>query len=233
MGMKMKTIIPYRKKFAEKYKDHIAKIKEEKQKPENDELQKLEIPQYRKRLMELSVIPKSNIFDDRIHVPLIFYGYNSDSPKIIDMMVRSVDIFPTILDTCGLKNDLSKRRGRSLNKFISNEDFNEKPVFIESSVNVVKSPDSNVIGIRTGEFKYFRDREISNKNINLFNLINDPLEEHNIAEENPKMVEFFEKELKSISPTLDFKIKENDQDKIGEDEAKEIEEKLREAGYIN
>jgi len=233
IGMKMKSVIPFRKKIAEKYKNHINKIKEEKQKPEKENLEKLNISEYRKRLMELSIMPKSNIFEDRIHVPLIFYGYNLDTKKIINDLVRSVDIFPTIFDICKLKNKLKNRRGESLTPLMFNSTFHELSVFLESSVNVVKSPDSNVIGIRTSEFKYFRDRNITSKNIKLFNLLEDPLEENNIAESNTQKINEFENKLKMINPRLNFAIKYNDENEIGVDEAKEIEEKLRQAGYIN
>ena len=60
----------------------------------------------------------------------------------------------------------------------------EIPVFLESATNSTRSPDSNVIGIRTSEFKYFRDRDDSTKNIHLYDLREDPLEENNIAETN-------------------------------------------------
>jgi len=232
MGMKMKTVIPFRKKFASKYKEHVNKIKEERQKPEKYELEKMKIPEYRKRLMEFSITPKSNIFDDRIRVPLIFYGYNLPNQKKIDDMVRSIDIFPTIFDVCKLNNNLSNRRGKSLKMLILDLEFQESSVLIESSVNVVKSPDSNVIGIRTSKYKYFRDRKIAEKNVNLFDLKKDPLEENNIANENAEQIRKFEEELRKINEKLDFTIRKND-DEIGEDEAKEIEEKLRQAGYIN
>jgi len=232
MGMKMKTIIPFRKKIVTKYKERIEKTKEERQQPEKDKLQKLKTSLYRKRLMEYSILPKSNIFDDRIHVPLVFCGYGLPSEKIVNNMVRSIDIFPTIFDVCGLSNKINDRRGKSLVPIIVESESSEPPVFIESSVNVIKSPDSNVIGIRTSKFKYFRDRNVHEKNIHLFDLINDPLEENNVANENKEKIEEFENKLKDINDKLDFNIKEIS-DEIGIDEAKEIEEKLRQAGYIN
>jgi len=232
MGLKMKSVIPFRKKFASKYKEHVTKTKEEIQSPEIIKLQKLKISPYRKRLMEYSILPKSNIFDDRIHVPLIFSGNGLPSQKSISKLVRSVDIFPTIFDMCNISNNLKNRRGKSLIPIISDLESNESHVFIESSVNVTKSPDSNVVGIRTSKFKYFRDKINPKKNVHLFNLIEDPLEEYNIANENKEKIEEFENKLRDVNNKLDFNIKEIDNE-IGIDEAKEIEEKLRQAGYIN
>ena len=232
MGMKMKSVIPFRKHLASKYKDHINKTKEQLQNPEKDKLEKLKISPYRKRLMEYSILPKSNIFEDRIHVPLILCGNGLPSQKVIRKMVRSIDIFPTIFDLCELSNSLKNRRGQSLMPIISNSDIDESFVFVESSVNVTKSPDSNIVGIRTSDFKYFRDRNNSQKNVHLFDLRLDPLEEYNVANKNNKKIEEFENKLRTVNCELDFTIKQIE-DQISEDEARKIEEKLRQAGYIN
>jgi hypothetical protein len=228
----MKSIIPFRKKLASRYKEYVNKTKEKRQEPERIKLEKLNSSNYRKRLMEYTILPKSNIYDDRIRVPLIFCGNGLPSEKLIDEMVRSVDIFPTIFDICKLSNNLKNRKGESLLPIITNSEFSKNSVFIESSVNVTKSPDSNLVGIRTSEFKYFRDRNIPEKNVHLFDLKNDPLEENNISSKNQQKIVEFENELKKINEKLDFTIKETDEE-IGIDEAKEIENKLREAGYIN
>ncbi|MDC0186958.1 sulfatase-like hydrolase/transferase [Candidatus Nitrosopelagicus sp.] len=232
MGIQMKTIIPFRKKLASRYKEYVNKTKEKRQEPEKIKLEKLDISNYRKRLMEYTILPKSNIYDDRIRVPLIFCGNGLPREKIVKKLVRSIDIFPTIFDMCNLSNDQLERRGKSLVPSISNLGFTESNVFIESSVNVIKSPDSNVVGIRTSKFKYFRDRNIPEKNVHLFDLKNDPLEENNIASKNQQKVVEFENELKKLNGKLDFAIKKTDEE-IGIDEAKDIENKLREAGYIN
>jgi arylsulfatase A-like enzyme len=232
MGIQMKSIIPFRKKLASRYKEYVNKTKEKRQEPEKIKLEKLDSSNYRKRLMEYTILPKSNIYDDRIRVPLIFCGNGLPSEKLIDEMVRSVDIFPTIFDICKLSNNLKNRKGESLLPIITNSEFSKNSVFIESSVNVTKSPDSNLVGIRTSEFKYFRDRNIPEKNVHLFDLKNDPLEENNISSKNQQKIVEFENELKKINEKLDFTIKETDEE-IGIDEAKEIENKLREAGYIN
>lgn len=232
MGIKMKSIIPFRKKIAGKYKDHINKTKEKKQEPEKNKLQKLEISAHRKRLMEYSILPKSNIYDDRLHVPLVLCGNGLPSEKLIDKMVRSIDIFPTVFDICKLSNNLENRRGESLLPIITDSECKENFVFIESSVNVTKSPDANVVGIRTSEFKYFRDRHKPKENIHFFDLKNDPLEEYNIASKNSQKIDEFEKILEKVNKKLDFSISKSD-DEMEIDEAKEIEAKLKEAGYIN
>jgi len=231
IGLKFKTIIPFRKKFADKYKDYVQTTKEKKQKPELENLENQNLSPHVKRLMQLSIWNTSNIYDDRVHVPLVFYGYNSPSGKIVDELTRSIDIFPTIFDICNLSN-FTNRRGQSLRPLMFDEDFNELFAFIESTVNLTKSSDSNLIGLRTSEFKYFRNRSDELKNIHLYDLQNDPLEENNIYLKHPKIIEKFENELIEIDKNKKF-LMEEFTDEIELEEAEDIEKKLNDAGYIN
>jgi arylsulfatase A-like enzyme len=231
IGLKFKTIIPFRKKFADKYKDYVQIIKEKKQKPELENLENQNLSPYVKRLMRLSIWHTSNIYDDRVHVPLIFYGYNSPSGKIVNELTRSIDIFPTIFDICNLSN-FTNRRGKSLRPLMFDEDFNELFAFIESTVNLTNAADPNLIGLRTSEFKYFRNRSNELKNIHLYDLQKDPLEENNIYLKHPEIIKKFENELIVIDKNKKF-LMEKFTDEIELEEAEYIEKKLKEAGYIN
>ena len=231
IGLKFKTIIPFRKKFADKYKDYVQIIKEKKQKPELENLENQNLSPYVKRLMRLSIWHTSNIYDDRVHVPLIFYGYNSPSGKIVNELTRSIDIFPTIFDICNLSN-FTNRRGKSLRPLMFDEDFNELFAFIESTVNLTNAADPNLIGLRTSEFKYFRNRSNELKNIHLYDLQKDPLEENNIYLKHPEIIKKFENELIVIDKNKKF-LMEKFTDEIELEEAEYIEKTLKEAGYIN
>ncbi len=232
IAKKVKFAIPFRKKIAKKYSERIQKIKKERVGPEKNKLNDANISKYEKRLMEFIVWPTSNIFEDRIHVPLIMSGLNLPKNKEITKLVGSKDIFPTVFDICKLTKILENNRGKSLLPIIKEEEFFEEPIFLESTVNVVKSSDSNVIGLRTDKFKYFRDKDNSLKNINLFNLELDPFEENNIAEDNPSLIEKFENEILVLNEERDFNIPKI-QNIIDSKNARTIEEKLKKAGYIN
>ena len=231
IGLKFKTVIPFRKIFANKYKDHIQSIKENKQKPQLKNLESQSLSPYKKRLMQLSIWQTSHIYDDRVHVPLLFCGYDSPSGKIINKLTRSIDIFPTIFDICNLSN-FTNRRGKSLLPLMLDKTFNEISAFIESTVNLTQAADSNFIGLRTFNFKYFRNRNNYLKDIHLYDLQNDPLEENNIYLKHPEMIEKFENELIEIDKNKKFLMKEFTNE-IDLEEAKSIEKKLKEAGYIN
>ena len=112
------------------------------------------------------------------------------------------------------------------------ENFDEISAFIESTVNLTKSVDSNLIGLRTSEFKYFRNRDNQLQDIHLYDLQNDPLEENNIYLKHPKIIEKFENELIKIDKNKKFSMKEFTNE-IDLEEAKKIEKKLKDAGYIN
>ena len=186
--MKNKSVIPFRQQLAEQYKQFVRNKTTKLQTPEFNKLQNLNISPYRKRLMQQSAMFESHIFDDRIHVPLIFCHPNIPKEKKINSLVRSIDIFPSIFDLCNLRSSLVNRRGRSLKPLFSDLELEELPNFIQSPGNGTRSAghrDSNVVGIRTSEYKYFRDKDEPKKNINLFNLKDDPLEEYNIEWHTP------------------------------------------------
>jgi len=231
IGLKFKTVIPFRKILANKYKDHILTTKEKKQKPELEKLENQNLSPYKKRLMQSSIWYISHIYDDRVHVPLVFSGYASTPGKIVNKLTRSIDIFPTIFDICNLSN-FTNRRGKSLRPLMLDENFDEISAFIESTVNVIKSADSNVIGIRTFEFKYFRNRNNPLNDIHLYDLQNDPLEENNIYLKHPEIIEKFENELIEIDKNKKFLMQEFTNE-IELEEAEDIEKKLKDAGYIN
>ena len=180
--------------------------------------------------MKNAALPTAHVYDDRVRVPLIFSGYNIPSDTIISQQVQSVDIFATIADIIGLDNANHDRRGRSLIPLMQGKQLEEIPAFLESATNSTRSPDSNVIGIRTSEFKYFRDRDDSTKNVHLYDLREDPLEENNIAETKKDVVEKMEKTVVEILKGKDLRHVESNE--LSEDEIKKARSVLSRLGYI-
>ena len=121
--------------------------------------------------------------------------------KIISEQVRLIDLFPTICDLLKIKNPVSID-GKSLLPLIEGNDFEEAPAYFESSP-LIQIKTNDVIGIRTSQFKYFRDRNNPNKRRFLFNLKKDPYEDNNIGNET-KTVEEMENILKQITRDYDF-----------------------------
>ena len=167
------------------------------------------------------------LFDDLVHIPLIFSGGHISTSKIIHQQVRHVDIFPTILEILDIPNSKKLIHGQSLLPLIENKSLPEEPAYIESTVTMRKGS-GEVIGIRTSDFKYFKHTSNKKQKPMLFDLKNDPLEENNIYDDNPNVIKNFElliSELKKESSNPNS-------DSISKDEENKIEDELRKLGYI-
>jgi arylsulfatase A-like enzyme len=165
------------------------------------------------------------LFDDKIRVPLLFVGCNVPKSKVITTQVRTVDIFPTISDIIGVES-IKNTDGRSLLPLMEGKSLSEAPIYIESNPLVIKES-NDVIGIRTSDFKYFRDKNDAAKRIHLYDLNKDPFEDHNISEKNPQKVQEMEGLLQQIlkeAPKMD--------NQESDEESEEIARELRKLGYL-
>jgi len=168
----------------------------------------------------------SDLYEDLIRVPLIFSGCGITSNSVISRQIPNVDIFPTILDIIGIESQ-KKVDGRSLLPIINGKKLRDSFVYIESSPGIGKGKDK-VIGIRSSNFKYFRDLNNTGRVLRLYDLKNDPLEENNIANKSKPMLKNLEEELLKIRSGNYEKYEE---DEISEEETKAIEEELKKLGY--
>ena len=166
------------------------------------------------------------LFDEIIHVPLIFTG--KDIPKMkISSLVRHVDILPTVFSLIGLSYNESDFDGQNLVPMMKGDQTSDLIAYIESGPANEKL-EGKVIGLRSLHYKYFRSRSNPNNMIHLYALTEDPLELHNIADVNIEIVENMEAKLQN------FLKNDNDQkvDEITTEDRKKIEDELRKLGYI-
>ena len=141
--------------------------------------------------------------------------------------VSIVDIFPTIFDIAGIKNTNPETDGQTLVPLINRQQISEKPAYMETHYTIsLKSQDK--IGLRTSEFKYFRDRNNAEKLIHLYNLKNDPFENNNIAIDNPDIIKTMEEQLQKILKNT----ASIPDDEFNEEETKIIEDELKRLGYV-
>ena len=177
----------------------------------------------------------SVLYDELLHIPLIFYGCNIQNHKIISEQVRQVDIFPTLIDILKIP-DTNDVDGRSLVPLINGETLIELPAYIETGVRWVKTAEKLIepkfegktIGIRTSKYKYWRSRTEPTKDVTLFDLEQDPNEEVNIAEKNQQIVYDMEEILNSMKKQFSPK----KQDAFSLEEEREIAEELKKLGYL-
>lgn len=192
-------------------------------------IKNLELSPYEKRsLLNTRSEKESFLYDELIKVPLIFGGAVIPKKNVIKNLVRTIDIFPTLLDYLDLEDPEKKnRQGKNLKKMIESGQFEELYAYIESTA-LVKKFKGDVIGIRTKDYKYFRSHLDSKKNIHLYNIENDVLEESNISKIHPEIVQKMEQKLQNI-----LELKENvDEKEMNETETRKVEEELRKLGYI-
>jgi arylsulfatase A-like enzyme len=167
------------------------------------------------------------LYDELVHVPLLFIGYNVKNNLKISQQVSIIDIFPTIFDIIGITNTNSETDGQTLFPLMNGEKFSEKPAYMETHYSIsLESQDK--IGLRTSQFKYFRDRNDPNKQIHLYDLKNDPHENNNIAMDKPDLIKTMEEQLQKI---LKNTISLPDEE-FNEEETKIIEEELKRLGYV-
>lgn len=232
LGQKTPSFLsPLKAKFRKKFVKRRTKILSKKADEELATIKTLDLSPYEKRIMENAVKTTYHIFDDRLKIPLFFVGPKIPANKIITNQVQSIDIFPTIAEIIGLSphDDV---RGKSLLPLINGNKINELPAFIESATNHVDILTADVIGLRTPRFKYFRDRNDAQSNVNLFNLEDDPLEEKNIATENPSIVKKMEESLMEINHDGVFEFQQCEKLTDDDEQTKLITKELKKLGYI-
>ena len=166
------------------------------------------------------------LHDETNRIPILFVGKNVKTSIMIDNLVGSVDVFPTILSILGLKYDNSNLDGRNLSVVFDNQKIIDKPLYIESS-DSDEFQSGFVIGIRTLEYKYVRSKQDPKKHASLYNIQVDPHENHNLIGERTDIVEQMETHLTKIT---DYQ-KNNESDISSADEEK-IRDELKKMGYV-
>jgi arylsulfatase A-like enzyme len=166
------------------------------------------------------------LYDEVVLTPLLFSGYGVKSSRVVNQQVRQIDIFPTVVSIAGLPEIKEQIEGKSLLPAINGEKMNEEPALIENQI-LDPHDDHIVIGVRTPNYKYFRDRSDKKNKSCLFDLKNDPHEKNNIVTERPDIVEQMEDLL--------AKYRKNEYNFEGDSDDKEVQkikEELKKMGYV-
>jgi len=188
----------------------------------NTKLDHSSFSEYEKRiLLHQRQDNESDLYEDLIRVPLIFSGYGITSNSVISMQIPHVDIFPTVLDIIGIESH-KQVDGRSLLPIMNGKKLRDSYVYIESSPGIGKGKDK-VIGLRSSNFKYFRDLNNTGRVLHLYDLKNDPLEENNIANKSKPVLKNLEEKL--------LKIRSGSYEKYESEISEEVKQVLKELGY--
>ncbi len=233
-----KKLTPLRRKLAKTYTKYRNDKAKKKLESRLDLTENLDLSSYQKRLIKKSHFANPpDCFDEGFRPTLILLGPDLPSGKIISAQTSSIDLFPTILDLIKTPTKIN-HRGKSLVPLFSNTKNDERVVMVDSASSESQAQYSNTIGLRTKQYKYFRDRFSKSKNVHLYDLENDPLELSNISEQNPGIIENLEHELSQINPTGNFAFKktselsEEENEKISDKEMERISDELHRLGYM-
>lgn len=215
-------------KFLNPLKDKVFfSLESMSQKKRMKMIEKLDLNEHEKRsLMSGKTDIEHYLYDDKVKIPLLLVGLGIEKNKVISQQTRSIDILPTILEISENVSQDQPFDGQSLKPLIVGKSLEEKPAYIESNPLVIVES-NDVIGIRTSSYKYFRDKENSEKRIHLFDLKNDFKETKNLADSEPEIVQKMESLLKEIR--FDWKSSEIESN---DDETKLIEDELKKLGYM-
>ena len=139
---------------------------------------------------------KHTLFENALKSPLIIYSpYETHKIKEIESIVETVDIYPTLMELCGIQQK-EKLDGKSLITLLDTEQAQKGAT--------AYSYFKRGISLRTSKYrltKYYRDEQPA---IELYDHDTDPLERKNVASQYPEIV----KELLPILEKGDPKIYE-------------------------
>ncbi len=126
------------------------------------------------------------IYETTLSVPLLMRGPGVAPGTRIESLVRSVDLFPTLVDMMGLMPapENADVAGASLASALRGEPYrNEPTVYAESLVPLLHFGWSDLRAIRRGKWKY-----IQAPRPELYDLEADPMEIRNLVESEPELV---------------------------------------------
>ncbi len=124
-----------------------------------------------------------SLYDELIRIPLIISTPDLNSKVVIDELVSSVDIFPTIMSLIGYSDEIDQKGGMNRERNLLAFAY-ESPdaVYMETDYRYA----NHLRGVRNSEYKLIRDLEFGIDEV--FGLLSDPGETKNIMDFNLKEV---------------------------------------------
>jgi len=158
------------------------------------------------------------LYDETIHIPLIFYWKDHLEADCSERLVSGIDIAPTILELCQIKPPDSML-GKNILK---------KKVREESSLFFTHFSNQKKRGMRTGKWKLVEN--IRTGEIKIFDIDNDPKEQNNLFNNDSKKWDHLFKAYNNLLSKHGVKKDEREKKKLEIDQ--ETKEQLKALGYL-
>jgi len=173
-----------------------------------------------------------HVFDQLTHVPIMFSGVPG-LPAGVERadVVSHVDIVPTLIAAFALRGDTSAVNGIDLRRSEPASPADDRAVYMEASgARLRNRPELWLRGLRTSRYKYARGLTNDEIGPELFDLETDPDESRNIAAEEPEVATALDARLRAFEPSRPA---EGPAEGYSADEMAEVEERLRDLGYLD
>lgn len=126
---------------------------------------------------------KGSLYEGGIRVPAIFYWKDRIRPSVNDDFMMSMDLFPTILEVCGIRYDHGATDGKTLvEAIIKGKSMPERKMFWANK-GICAMKDSNFKCVWT------------KNQVELFDISADPEEKHDLGKEYPGKVKSMQKSI--------------------------------------
>jgi len=138
------------------------------------------------------------LYNSTLKVPLILFtrGNWLPSKKVVKTRVRTIDIFPTILEICQTNDISSDVQGQSLLPLLKSEKNKHRSCYLETFFPYENFGWAKLTGFIQDNWKL-----INAPLPELYNLENDPAEKDNLVNKNPLLFQKLKKTLKKyLSP---------------------------------
>ena len=94
------------------------------------------------------------VYETTLHVPLIVRGPGVKPGHRLQVVARTVDVLPTVLELLGLAEVIPRVSGRSLAAAFRGESLRDEPTYAESLVPLIHYGWSDLRTLRLGRWKY-------------------------------------------------------------------------------
>jgi arylsulfatase A-like enzyme/Flp pilus assembly protein TadD len=161
------------------------------------------------------------VYDATVKIPLIVSWPGHLKPGIVTQQIREIDVLPTIAELVGFQTNGSIQ-GKSAARLMNGQQMDVQPAYIESYTPKLYYGWSELVSIRSGDWKYIQAPEPE-----LYNLKEDPSELHNLITERPDQARPLAEQLKKM-----IAIGQKAQDQKAEAVDADRLEQLASLGYI-